>query len=550
VVSILLVCLAGVAAGTLCNFIGSKLWVFAERRTSARRAERALAAPEALALLGIVLVAVLLRSSALSKESLWFDEAYAWRMAIQPLAVAAAGESTNPPLYYILLHFWVRAFGTSEAALRSLSVIPSSVAVLLVFGLGRRLYNGRVGLSAAGFMAVSSFHMYYAQEARCFAWLLVLLLGSMLSMDVALRSVRRWPRRVAWLCYVLTTCAALYTHFYAVFFVVAETVFVVGRWKENRDRLWAWAGAQVLVGLAFLPWLIRMLGAVGEGSQARRYLWLKGPQALFSFLAGDTLVPLDETAVQDIHGTIAANWPLLVAAGLGFGVFFVAALTVAHRHRRSTWFVTALGLGPMVMAFVVSLRMNIFDERYLIGVTPLLYLFLASGAVWLFRDRPTGRRGAVRLTRALAVALVVGVTATSLLQYYFHPRFGKEQWREVTPYIEARAKPDDIIVFDRGHIGIAYDYYAAAPIPRLRISDPAQDESSAEWVAARNRIREHRRVWLVRSHFFDDAMLHRFRKDFVPRCKKHFPTAKGIDVYLLRPVRTSEGQNTGGPERS
>ena len=58
-------------------------------------------------------------------EFIWRDEAFSYFMARENLMniVLTTARDNNPPLYYILLHFWMKIFGSTEIALRSLSVI-------------------------------------------------------------------------------------------------------------------------------------------------------------------------------------------------------------------------------------------------------------------------------------------------------------------------------------------------------------------------------------------------------------------------------------------
>ncbi|HEM48809.1 MAG TPA: hypothetical protein ENO27_01230, partial [Caldithrix sp.] len=166
----------------------------------------------------LIVVAGCLRFYGISKESLWFDEAFSVQFS-SSLSNALAGERTNPPFYYVLLHFWMSVFGSSEAGVRSLSVIPSLISIILTYLIGKRLYNKPTGLLAAAFMAFSTFQISYAQEARAYALLTALLLASMLFMDIALRSQAKSRSMWAWFGYFVFTVAALHTHFYAVFFV-------------------------------------------------------------------------------------------------------------------------------------------------------------------------------------------------------------------------------------------------------------------------------------------------------------------------------------------
>ena len=74
----------------------------------------------------------------------------------------------HPPLYSVILFFWLRLVGTEPFALRLLSVVFGTLAVALVYVLGRRLVSSQVGLIAAALMTLSAFAVYYSQETRMY----------------------------------------------------------------------------------------------------------------------------------------------------------------------------------------------------------------------------------------------------------------------------------------------------------------------------------------------------------------------------------------------
>ena len=283
----------------------------------AMRALKAIGKKDGIRLAVIIAVALALRCAMLSKESLWLDELAAWSFASGSLAGALHSEATNPPLYYLVLHFWIGWFGVSEAALRGLSVIPGVLSVWLVYRLARRLLSREIALLAAAYQAVSPFQVFYSQEARCFPLLLCLLLWATLLLWNALEAPDGRTRFRYYAGYAVICAAALYTHFIAVFFLAAHGVFVLAR----RPRQTFMAAASMCGSLIlFAPWLLVLLQAAAGGGQIRRLLVLKLPQAYFSFLFGNSLIPLDEYAVQHIGETLRSNWWEIAAAIAGVAI--------------------------------------------------------------------------------------------------------------------------------------------------------------------------------------------------------------------------------------
>src|SRR5437016_10859241 len=226
-------------------------------------------------------------------------------------------EPTNPPLYYLLLHLWMDWFGTTESAIRSLCVVPSLFSVWLIYHFAERLFTRGIAYLAAVYQAVSTFQIYYAQEGRCFSLLVSILLLATLSLWNALESDSPHRRYLYYGSYALLGALALYTHYVSVFFLAGHGLYVLLR----RPKQMLAAGSSLVVSIIlFSPQLRIMLGAAAGGGQVRRYLLLKLPQAYFSLLYGDSLIPLDEEAVQHIRQTLEANWWILAASLLSLTI--------------------------------------------------------------------------------------------------------------------------------------------------------------------------------------------------------------------------------------
>ena len=146
-----------------------------------------------LALLGsIIAVAALLRFHALGQKSVWIDEGVSIEMArldwYNFLRILWRHEA-NMVLYTILLRGWLH-FGQSEAFIRALSVVFSFATVPAIYVLARRMFSQRVGLIAALLLAINTYHIRYAQEARSYAlYPLLCILSSIYFLKFILYSI-------------------------------------------------------------------------------------------------------------------------------------------------------------------------------------------------------------------------------------------------------------------------------------------------------------------------------------------------------------------------
>ena len=142
---------------------------------------RAFARVPWLLMLLVLLLACAVRFHRLDAQSLWYDEGVAYTHATRnlPELIPLLQRNVHVPAYFGLLGIWEDLAGASEFSLRALSAFFSIVSVGLTFALGARLFNPIAGLAAAAFVALNSFSIYYAQEARMYAMMTAIAGGSM-----------------------------------------------------------------------------------------------------------------------------------------------------------------------------------------------------------------------------------------------------------------------------------------------------------------------------------------------------------------------------------
>lgn len=203
----------------------------------------------------VVVLGIALRFMA--KSDLWLDEALTLNIATQPLSHlhSLLRRDGAPPLYYVLLHFWVGAFGTSDEAVRALSGVLSCATLPFIWVAGRRLGGRTVAASAVVLVASSPFAVRYATENRMYALVAFLVAVGVVAIQ---RSVSR-PSGWNLVSVALVSALLLYSHYWAIYLLGVTAVwllFQAWRGPEQRRRGARFSLVAVAVGaLAFLPWL-------------------------------------------------------------------------------------------------------------------------------------------------------------------------------------------------------------------------------------------------------------------------------------------------------
>ena len=85
----------------------------------------------------IIVLGFLLRLHNLTSKSIWYDEAKSIQFAENPLWKIISKPKSTPPLYFIILKFWIDVFGDSEFAVRFPSIIFGSASLLLIYWIGK-----------------------------------------------------------------------------------------------------------------------------------------------------------------------------------------------------------------------------------------------------------------------------------------------------------------------------------------------------------------------------------------------------------------------------
>ncbi len=266
--------------------------------TSAHRESPPEGTWEWVCVLGLILaVAALLRTERLGKPSYSYDEVVMIRIATAPdmpamVRVLDGTDATRAILYPILLHAWVKVFGSSEGRARAFSVVCGVLTVAWIGRLGRILCGDRrIGLWAASLAALSPALIYHSREVRMYA-LLALLTCAAWDALVALRNGPTFPRLAV---YAIALTALMYSDRLGLSMVLALGLASLIVRRELGLSWKRWSAPYLAAALGIAPWIRRYFDQPPEPIVGRRSLttafdhvlgFLGGNRAtLFGFLA-------------------------------------------------------------------------------------------------------------------------------------------------------------------------------------------------------------------------------------------------------------------------
>lgn len=476
------------------------------------------------------LLALALGFYQVDRPELWRDELASWSLATRPLpdliATARHVDATDLA-YYLLLHYWVAAFGDSTAAMRGLSVLAMAAAAACVTLAGRRLAGARAGLVAGLVFALVPSVSRFAQETRPYALeVLVATLATLLLLRAL--DVPELPR---WAAYGACLAVLGYVDIVALSVVVGHAAGAAMRWWRDRDNRQLWFAPAAAAGTAVcLP--LAVVSSIQAGGQVR---WIARPGAdltAFSFFGRNLFYSTSVAAV------------LVMLAVLAWAV-----------DRHAAAFGTALTVLPVAAVWVVSQGPHAyFFSRYL----------LLTVAAWALLAGIALRRIDLRLAVAAVLAVALSgagdqqvIRTPGAHNWPFYPVSSGGYWVDyagAAGIIGQQVKDGDGAVYPTGAqgwlmVGAGVQYYLGrdlrpgVPAPReLFVAGPAVQARHLYPVLCRQAsacLGRHPRVWVIGGGYYQDpylavppgqaAALRRLYRP-QPELTRHVP---GLTVFLL-----------------
>ncbi|HEV2123399.1 MAG TPA: glycosyltransferase family 39 protein, partial [Chloroflexota bacterium] len=475
----------------------------------------------------VIIFAAALRLHQLDSRSIWLDEGisvWAARLPWDRLLPTLASHDESPPLYFAILHLWLIA-GDGERWIRLLSVTVSLAAVGLAYGVGAMLGGRNAGVLASIVMAVSRMQIYHAQEARMYALVAALSLGTTYA---ALQTLRyrgwRWP-------VIMGICSAFLasTHHTAALLPVGifagTAIFALTQrsWKLLRYVCFAgiiasvlWAPvAPVLLTQARLVsehyWIppvdhesvqrVLLEASVGLPPPAR-HIQVSDPLSVRSasdvialLLALPRLEPLSSISRAIVRAELQLVVSLLTAL-----LFALAAIRI-RAGGGATLVIAGALIVPVAVILAVSTARPLLLPRALVGSGTLSLVLLAVACTAI--PRPF---------RFISIGILLLFQILTLGQHWWYPTL--EDWRGVATYLAKESRSGDLVLIAGRWTQLPLDYYLrryqgvqlekrGIPVDLSERGKPEPVISEADIPRMRSLVSGRDHIWLVLSHTFD-----------------------------------------------
>lgn len=398
-------------------------------------------------MLGIIVIACLLRLPDLGRQSLWIDEMCVYNDSLSTLARIFR---TVHPVTFLLARLSM-TLGHSEFFLRLPSALAGILSIPFIFLLARRIFGIQTAYVAAVLLAFSPYHIYYSQDANYYS---EMMFFSLLTYYLMFAFFDR--RTISLLVLlILANIVNFKVHLTNIFVVVSEGLLLLG-WLVIDGRFLREKAAEVV--RLFQRARAVVIPAVG--------VFLAG-MAYVAYLAIDkvlrlAVVDLGPGRAENVEFSLGFFWKIATDYGIAFqdysvrnlvltGVvvlFFLVGLGYcAFRRRELLFFVLILFSVPYV-ALMVKPVGHFFHPRYTSFIVPLYVLCISQGL------RLTAGWAAQRITSGAAQAKIANIVLACLVCAFligFFPNLyryytgNKQNWRGAVEYLRANVRPGEVV---------------------------------------------------------------------------------------------------------
>ncbi len=278
--------------------------------------------------------------------------------------------TNNPPLFEIILHYWIKMFGISVFSVRFLPLVFASLSVVFIYKISERLFNYEIAISSSLLYTFSTISAYYSHDCRVYTLFLLL---TVISVYYLIKIIDVGSTNWDKILFCFVNILIIYAHYFGFIVWFIELLYVLFYGRKYLKQF------VFLLGISIVFYLPQMLIFFERFQQsAKEGTWLK-----------------EVVSIENLYNRLWSfcNMPVVVVFCI---VLLVATLTkyLFFKYKNaqniskpkiqliSIWFFV-----PYVLMFIISYKLPVYLERYLIFIAPAFYILISYSVNYLFLDK-------------------------------------------------------------------------------------------------------------------------------------------------------------------
>lgn len=321
----------------------------------------------------LVLINVFIKSFYIENESISHDEPFTIYHAQFDFfeMIDFLKNYNNPPLFEVVLHFWIKFFGISVNSVRVLPILFSSFSVFFIYKIGKDFFSEKIAIVSSVLFTFSRMQIWYAHDCRVYSLFLLLTVISFYLFFKLLKDGRL--SKINFVYLIIVNSLIIYAHYFGMFVWFLQGLIVVTFHLKNKYILKTFFAMILFCSITYVPQILTLLERFTVS--AKGGTWLKAPSGLES--------------IYNMIWTFC-NAPVVTVLSIGLLIVgLVKFIGFSDRKIQNPfvkyvifWFVI-----PFFLMFFISYKIPMFLDRYLIFLTPAFYLLLAVSVSFLFNKK-------------------------------------------------------------------------------------------------------------------------------------------------------------------
>jgi mannosyltransferase len=372
----------------------------------------------------VTLLAAAIRFYKLGQWSFWGDEYITVGRALG-LFEGGLGR-LSPSLLVTNISF--NLFGVNEWTARLAAALAGVVSIPVLYGLVKREYNAQLALIASILLAVSSWHLYWSQNARFYTTLLLFYTLALFFFYWALEEDRSLYMILSLVFFGLAAVERLIAAFFIPIVLIYLLFLKIGWFGTPRGLRWRNLAIYLVPGIFFFVFLVATNSAFRSVDT-----W----SARFSFVNNNPLWLLSGIAFY-------IGIPLLIMAAVG-------AANLLQRFDRFGLLLTLGFVVPLVSIVLTSLFTYSANRFIFPALTSVIVL--AAVAIYELWRQTQGQGKLVAL--AVLLIMVIMPMADNML-YFVYQNGNRDNWRAAIEFVASEMDAEDRVAIVNAPLG---EYY-------------------------------------------------------------------------------------------
>jgi uncharacterized membrane protein len=476
----------------------------------------------------LAIISVLTRFFWIGRESLWLDEAASITLANSAGIQEAINHlnyatwlDNHPIFYYFILHYWIKFFGTSEIALRSLSAVFGIAIIVFTYYVGKELIDKNIGILASILLLVNPTNLYYSQEARVYTLTSLLIL---LSTYFFFESLSKQNTR-QFLCYVLTSTVLIYTDYIGLLVLGIHMLFglINVLIQKNAEMLEKLLLAFMAIMILYSPWLPNL-------SSCRGATWMRPPtlEHAFDVLIED--IGIRSRDVNALFGPVIPNLFFSLIIGMVVIIFAAGIIQSLQKMTAFSSLIAMISTIPIIMFLISIYIIPIYNLRQISPYVPEIALMIAVGYTRM--QYLSSKLGSYRLEIDIykfivALILLIFIALNSISMYVQYTNDAKEDWRGVAKFVGRNVQEKDVILINARYCIDPFNYY----FKKYGFEEVYGVSSIGQ---TKSRIPGYKRIWLILLY---NTFTEKNFADLLNQSDKHYEIMRKSyigGIYLAR----------------